>query len=171
MRSRNPATCFFCKKSRGQAKTATTRTGEQNWFIPESRCPDVQVSRYQVSDTRYQVSGIIKKTWKFPQSYLSEKSRKNSNEQGKLKLWSTGPLRRPSFLGFFIFGVFFKNVSLYFNSWGPLAVSGNLNQIAHSGNLRLVCAPEIGQNSETVSKLNQNRSKINFVRKKQSPTK
>ena len=37
--SRFPGTCLFWKKSRRQAKTATTRTGEQNLFLPESPNP------------------------------------------------------------------------------------------------------------------------------------
>ena len=31
------------KENCRQAQTATTTTGEQNWFIPESGCPDIQI--------------------------------------------------------------------------------------------------------------------------------
>ena len=34
-------TCLFWKKKRRQAKTATTRTGEQNLFLPESPNPRI----------------------------------------------------------------------------------------------------------------------------------
>ena len=41
MMSQIQGTCFFWKKNRRQAKTATTRTGEQNLFLPESQNPRI----------------------------------------------------------------------------------------------------------------------------------
>ena len=81
------------------------------------RYPGIQVFRYQmsrypdiqISGIRYQISGIgyQKKNAKIPKIDFPEKSRMSSNDKGKLKVWSTGPLRRPSFSLLLISVVFF----------------------------------------------------------------
>ena len=108
---------FLEKKA--PASYAPHRSPEWGWSpeskypdIQLSRCPDVRISRYQVSDTRYQVSGIRKIKWTSQQIGFSQKSKISSNEWGKLKLWPHRPLRRPSFLSLFILGVFLENLVL-----------------------------------------------------------
>ena len=58
LKSRNVG---FWRNKQWKAKTATTRTGGQNWFLLESkvyRCPDIEMCRYpdiQKSGIRYQI--------------------------------------------------------------------------------------------------------------------
>ena len=61
----NSRNVFFLEKTpAGQNRdNEDWRTELVYTWILISRCPDVQISRYQVSDTRYQVSGIRTKTW------------------------------------------------------------------------------------------------------------